>query len=50
MPVPPEEVAEHERTLAPLTAAIGAEQTALLLRQGADLPVEAAIHTARNLL
>jgi tetratricopeptide (TPR) repeat protein len=49
MPVPPEELVEHERTLGPLTAALGAEQTTLLFRQGAALPVEAAIETARKL-
>ena len=47
MPVPPEELVEHERTLGPLTAASARSRPRC--PPGSGSPVEAATETARKL-
>jgi hypothetical protein len=48
--IPPEEVIEHEHTLAPLRAELGAERVEELLRQGGEAPVDSMLESARRLI
>ncbi len=50
MAVTPEEVAEHEQTLAPLRAELGDDRIAELLAQGRAAPVDRMIDEARALI
>jgi predicted ATPase len=50
MAVTPEEVAEHERTLEPVRAALGDERTEDLIRQGREMPADPAIARARAII
>jgi tetratricopeptide (TPR) repeat protein len=50
MPVPPEEVDEHERTLGSIRTSLGAATVEQLLRQGRDAPADQLIESARALI